>query len=558
MARKPLAVALVLLAALLAVLVGAGAARAQTPGQLQTADDGIRFGQRQPATGARMMGRAGAGIAGVADYGALFTNPAGLGLFETSQGAGTLGLLDVTDEARFDPAPDAALTSQSQGTEDVTGGFGLVYKFPTARGSLVLAGGFNQVNTFRRELAFAGQNDASTVTTTFLPFGGIGEEYDFNDAGELEFFRDLSFDAFSGGAIEYFDEQDGDGVFFLEAAAPGTTLQQDARIIEEGRLTEVNLGGSVAIAPRVFLGLSVNVVSGTYRYDRLFEERDVNNENLPADYSAFPAEGAQELRGFDRLEFGETTESDLTGGNLRLGLSAELTPSVRVGAAIETPTFYRVDQTFSTDITTFFDEALLENGTVEEGGFLTFNDTQGQFERANRNYDLRTPWRLGGGLSINTLALTDGVADLTLAADAEVVDWTQTTFDNGANRFGERVLLDEENMVIENDYRTVVNTRLGAEYRQGDVFVRAGFAYQPDPLDVEINLPGGETTDRSKTFYSLGLGYRFGAFQIDAAFEQARFDNQRLAYSDPAIENPPIVDEEVVQSRFVGGVSYSF
>jgi len=60
----------------LVLVVAAGLAPEATA---QTPEDAVRFTQRSPATGARMMGLAGAGIGGVADYSALFINPAGLG-----------------------------------------------------------------------------------------------------------------------------------------------------------------------------------------------------------------------------------------------------------------------------------------------------------------------------------------------------------------------------------------------------------------------------------------------------------------------------------------------
>ena len=51
----------------------------------QTLDNAYIFTSRSSATGPRMMGMAGVGIAGVADYGALRTNPAGLGYFRNSE-----------------------------------------------------------------------------------------------------------------------------------------------------------------------------------------------------------------------------------------------------------------------------------------------------------------------------------------------------------------------------------------------------------------------------------------------------------------------------------------
>lgn len=528
-----------------ALLLGAAGLR---PAQAQSADDLIRFSQRDPVAGARLLGRGGASTGGVADYTALFTNPAGLGFFATSQAAGTAGFIGIEDEATFDPR-GGALSSETQSSDDFGGSFGLVYKFPTVRGSLVLGGGLNQISSFRRDLRFEGENATSSFTTSLLP---TEAEFEFNDAGQPVFFSDIPLIAFSGGAIEYFFEDgNSDDPFFLEAVAPGTRIRQSAVVEEEGRITEASFGGAVEVAPGLMIGASLNAAFGTYRFSRFFEETDAFDENGPADYSAFP-DNVQELRGFDAFELSETIESDLRGGNLRIGFSGDTDAGLRGGLTIETPTFYTVEQTFNTEITTFFDETVRADGSVVEGGFLTYGETgsESEFERRNREYDFRTPWRFGAGLSADTRALTDGAVDLTLAADLELVDWTQT--DLTASPFEIEV-----NDAIEETYRAVVNTRLGAEYRLGDLSLRAGYAFYPDPREGEIELPGGETTNSNRTFLSAGVGYRVGQVQVDVGIQQERFDDQYVPYSFN-VDEPPLVDEEVRRTRFVLGASYSF
>src|SRR5690625_7233521 len=57
----------------------------------QTADDGLRLSDREPAVGVRLSAMAGAGgIAGIGDFGALFANPAGLGYQDGSYLSGAL------------------------------------------------------------------------------------------------------------------------------------------------------------------------------------------------------------------------------------------------------------------------------------------------------------------------------------------------------------------------------------------------------------------------------------------------------------------------------------
>jgi long-subunit fatty acid transport protein len=507
--------------------------------QAQTADDALRFSHHQPATGARMMGFAGAGIAGVADYGALFTNPAGLGYFESSQAGGSFNFLRATDDARYQVGgAEAAFTDQTVSQYGL-GNAALIYKMPTARGSLVFGGAFNQTNTFERTLEYSGQNAFNSITDTFLPFEG---NYSVGSGRDVSFDFDLPLRAFNAGAIEFFRDSFDEGEYpFLQAVTPGTTIEQADEVIEEGRITEASFGSGFEAAEGVMVGASVNIAFGTYRFSRFYREIDINNENTPDLYSVL-VDGS-ELRGFDELQVEEGIESDLAGVNIRGGLSAELPPNFRVGLVIETPTWYSIDETFGTRITTFFDS----------GGSLA----DGSTDANDFDYTIRTPWRLGGGLSYQA-------GGLRLAGDVEVVDWTQLELDAEATNF------PDVNRRIR-DLKTVVNSRIGAEYEVNGLALRAGFAYQPDPRDVEIQLADDETTDRSRTFYSAGIGYKFSEqFQINIGWMQERFDDQFRPYSSGTVPgefdengNPieitaPFVDEEIVRNRVLVGLTYSF
>jgi long-subunit fatty acid transport protein len=316
---------------------------------------------------------------------------------------------------------------------------------------------------------------------------------------------------------------------------PTTLVQQSDEVIEEGRLTEANFGGAVEAAQGVMAGASLNISFGTYRFSRLYQEVDVLNENTPDLYEVAVDGGF--VRGFDQLDVRETITSDLVGVNFRVGLAADLNSAVRAGVVIESPTWYSVDETFGTRVTTFFDEgASLSAGQTGANEF---------------DYSVRSPWRIGGGAQLE-------LGSLRVMGDLEFVDWTQLRLTADGIRF------DEVSERIR-DFKPVVNSRFGAEYRFDALTVRGGFAYQPDPRDVEIQLPGGETTDRSQTYYSAGFSYRFDAqFRVDFGWSQQQFDDQYRPYSSVTVagENvdivAPYVDEDITRNRFLLGVSYFF
>jgi hypothetical protein len=543
------------MALLMALLGGVAAVGLPSATRAQTASDALQFSQRAPAVGsARVLGRGGTGRAGIAGTSALYYNPAGLGWMEASAATGALAIVGTGDEARYqvgtlDP------TRQSESVSDFGGHFALAYEFPTQRGSLVLAGAYNQVNTFGRAFSFAGRNNSNSVTDTFLPESGeyfIGEDgrpaFPPEEASSL-----LPFVAYEAGAVGFYP---GDEYPFRQAVVPGTTVEQRGTVTRDGRTQELNLGAGVEAAPGVMLGGSANVSFGTYRYENEYVEEDVLDENRPQDFS-IPLEGGT-LRGFDRLTYNERFESNLAGLNLRGGVSAKARPGVRVGATVETPTFYQVDEEFTqAEITMVFDEGFGGDNTRSYGN-LPEDEGIGESK-----YRVRTPWRLGAGAQISLLPLTGGVADLTLSADVEFLDWSQLDLDSDA------VDLDGPNspdVFADENFQSVVNTNLGAELRVGGAALRAGFASRPDPVEGEFELDSGETTDASRVAYSLGAGYRFAEnVRVNVAWLTARYDQQYRPYASPDPVpgesegiTAPYVDQDITRNRFFVGVRYAF
>jgi hypothetical protein len=256
------------------------------------------------------------------------------------------------------------------------------------------------------------------------------------------------------------------------------------------------------------------------------------------------------LRGFDGLILEKRFESELSGVNLRAGLSAATLPGLRFGLTLETPTFYQVNETFTqADVTTFFDE----------GGSIRYGDQSGDAGVGEIEYQVQTPLRVGAGFRFNTLALTGGVADLSLTGGFEAVDWRQLQLDSDQFDFS------DENDIAEDNFQVALNTNLGAEYRFAGASVRAGFAYRSDPEQGAFPLPDGETSDSDRLFYSAGFGYAFAKdVQVDFGWMQERFDDRFRPY--PGITVPgtgdeitaPSVTQEIVRNRFLLGLTYSF
>jgi hypothetical protein len=272
-------------------------------------------------------------------------------------------------------------------------------------------------------------------------------------------------------------------------------LQQFGDVFEDGVSGELSLVGAVEVAPRVLTGLSLNLIAGDYQFQQVLDEQAVDGTLGP---------------------FTETfLEADLRGVNLRGGLAAEVAPGVRLGLVVETPTFYR----------------------VEERSDLF---TTGQFD-----YSITTPWRVSGGLVYE-------LAGVILAADLEFLDWSQARL-RPTDDFRPPFTETDRNLEIRRTYREVLNTRFGAEYSIGPWAVRAGAAFQPDPLREELELRGVET-DRLRSTYTVGFSLKtIDHVAFDVAYAFTEFEDVLVPY--PSEERPqPLVTEDVARNRFLVGV----
>jgi hypothetical protein len=494
------------------------------PAVAQNGDDALRFTERTPGVTGHSMALSGAGMAGLPDASAFVTNPAGLGWMSRSSASGSLALLNSRSLGAYN-APGFQSSIEESIAHTGVGSLSYLFKVPTTRGSMVIGAALSRMTTFDRGLAFDGDNGSNSITDYFMPY--TSEFTLVEDGGDLfpEFSRTLSFIAFETYAIDLDQGRldAGEPVPFLPAVSAGT-VAQTGWMEETGGMTELNFGGAVEVAPDVMVGISMNIPVGNYERIRVLEEDDYLNDN----------DGFGGTTDFNFLHFSERFTSELVGVNGRFGVSAKANENLYLGATIETPTYFAIDETYSTYLETEFDN----------GDFFSYGDGPGQDAGSGEfDYTLRTPWRLGMGGRFM-------VSDLSLLADVEWVDWSQMEFD--ASRYD----FQSENMEIRNALDGVINVRLGATYDFGSTQVRAGAAFHPDPRAEQPSVSEGfPHVDRGRTFTSLGVGHHFGdRMSIDLAWMAERFDDRADLYTD--VSGAPYVQEELVRHRFQIGLRF--
>lgn len=497
---------------ILGILFGLAMGALATAGMTsaQTADDALRLSQRHATFGnSQLIGMGVRGFGGIGVQGALHSNPAGLGYVGSSSLSISLDALHVKDVASSGSPGFISDTWEISETHTGLGNLSYVHDVPTTRGSLVFGLSLAEVHSFNRDMEFSGLNELSTISTSFLPYG---DEYTLTEDGGLDQLNDLPFAAFNGGMIEYFPSLMDNGEYpFLEAVIPGSAIEQTGNVRDSGQLFEGGMGLAFEAARNLMVGISANLVFGGYDFESRFNEIDVNNENGFDDYNVLEDDGNL-LEGFDRLRYSQRFESDLVGFNAKFGVSKQLTQSIRVGLAIETPTWMYIEESYGASYTTEFDD----------GGVLSYGDRADDVGNGFFEYDLSTPWRIGAGVHAKFGAFQ-------LIGDLELVDWAQMKYSSAT----EKGLFRDVNRTIDELYGITVNTNLGAEMDLGIFTLRGGLALRPDPLKETPRASGGEQLSRERSYFGFGTALDLSSrLRLDVAWQREMSDDTWFAYPE--------------------------
>ena len=273
-------------------------------GFAQTPEEAVYFMENEAVVGVKALAMGNA-VAGTADdYTALYWNPAALTLLKDSELTCSFYHLRFNNEAAF--ADNTILENQSF-TKFKS--LGMAYKFPTSRGSLVLAFGYNRFKDYDDFLYFSGFD---TLTND------LGFELE-NENGEIDYYP--------------FDRD----------------VLQTEQILQDGNLSAWSIGGGMAMSPNFSLGVTLNFYSGTNNYAFDYYQDDIDDL-----YYLFPAN-------FYSYELHQTILSKFSGWGVKLGGLFEVNRELRVGLAVDLPTSLRVLETYSAyDVLEFDDEYVSE------------------------------------------------------------------------------------------------------------------------------------------------------------------------------------------------------
>ena len=450
--------------------------------------------------GARSSGMGNTSIGVANDYSSLFSNPAGLTSlrsFEFSAGLSNVGYND--DAAIF----GNTLNANNRVTN--LNNLGLVYPIATTRGSLSFAFGFARVANYATSASFSGFNPNTSIVEALTPDVNLNSMSDADRKDLLD--NNIPYQIYLADTLN--------GRLYPNVT---DSVQQEGNIIEGGGLNSWSFGAGIEIARGLSLGVGINILSGSYTYDRLYTESDSKRVYLLN----------LNRSDFNRFQYESTINSDISGYNVLIGLMYSKQGRYKLGATIRTPTYYDISEDFS---------------DIGNSWFYNNGDHYTMKTSGSTKYNVKTPVVLSVG---GSLQATDW---LLLAGDAEYTDWTQMEFTN------DNPDLVDENRVIRDVYRATTNLRGGAEVSllNYGVKLRGGIVYNPSPYK-------GDPTSFDQLYYTAGIG---GALEdnvlLNASIAFGKWSTFRDNYYLSGIDTPPSRTSESVTTNSINvTLSYRF
>jgi len=246
----------------------------------------------------------------------------------------------------------------------------------------------------------------------------------------------------------------GDGKYDIRLAGP---VNQYSRVKKSGGMNDMVFNFALKLYDNLYLGANFGVSRGTYRYEEFFRESSVTPSDFPIEY----ADGT--VAHFDMAEYSFSQYSELSGVYGKIGAIWTPIKGLRLGASVQTPTFFTIKDRWELSGSTSFIESNYDVPTV--------GSPQNRY-----SYDFVSPGSLDLGV-----AFTFGDLGL-VSVDYEFSDYGAMRF-YSLDGFGDSQYFGAENSTMKNFTGVQNSLRLGAEVKLGSYFaLRAGYSIKDDPV----------------------------------------------------------------------------
>jgi long-subunit fatty acid transport protein len=482
----------------------------------QDVTDAVRYSMDEIQGTARFRGMSGAFGALGGDMSSININPAGSAIFNNSHASLSLGVFGKKNDITYNTNVSNSTNFFSDSNIDLNQlGASFVFKNTDINSSwkkFTLGVAYDRSSDFNEEWIASGTN-TNSIDNYFLsftdnsdiPFGILklqsGEfiEEAYADIGTLSNGYNIqqAFLGYWSGIIDPMnldDTTNDDETNYVSNIASGN-FNQDYLYSTTGYNGKLAFNFATEYDEKFFFGLNLNTHFINYEKFTRFNETNSNVGSV-----------------VENLAFENLLTTTGSGFSFQLGTIVKLSDELRAGVSYNSPTWYRINEELV--------QGISSNNADTDISFIS------DVINIYPEYKLQTPGKITG-----SLAYVFGKKGL-LSFDYSVKDFSDAKF-----RPTTDAIFSGLNTNVSNTLTSASTYKFGGEYRHKQLSFRGGYRFEESPYK-------DDTFYGDLTGYSLGLGYSFGDFNLDAAFSQAERDINHQLFSTG------LTDTARIQSKF--------
>lgn len=441
--------------------------------------DVIRYARIGGGGSARFMSMGGAFGAVGADLTTTAYNPAGLAVFRKGEIAFGAGLRATNDDATI-----YKTNTNMFDLKAVFNNFGVAVAWKSSNdenGRHALAFANTQLQNFNHSVRMSGYTNSSSIAKDMLNLASY-----YNGAPNMTSHLGTSYEGL--GYLAYLLDIDSLDRKFFSFVDTKRTVKQTRDITTKGRVNDLNFSYAYTYQDKYYFGISLGVPQVNYESTTTHTEADdrdsmrvsfLNDTTITDTYTDFLPVVYRSRLGFHSLEYTEYFKTTGSGLNLKLGGIVRLNELVRVGFYFHTPTLYRLQDSYYSELSVAFDRNPGNPDYAKDpkdGGYIA--------------YRIITPSRLSANVAfiIRKLAV--------IAVDYEMVNYP------GAKLSSNDADFSATNGLLKTKYKAGHNLRVGGELNLNPVMLRLGYNMQGSPFGDVF------TGDFVRNTFSAGAGFR--------------------------------------------------
>ena len=477
------------------------------------AETALLFSRTKPGGSARIQALGGTQVALGGDYSSAASNPAGLGMFNRSEFTFSSALTCNKSTAFYDPSPDFdGIEMKKNRTVFNIPGISLVWHIPTEKSRFIggsVAITLSRTNDFNRSTLYRGNNNQNSIVDYFIDqaYGETTAQFDkdggynYNTPTRLAYINYL----IGPSSILPAPRTGPNTAYFTDAGWP--ELGQREEILVKGAANQWTFSYGGNFDDKFFFGGGLGISSLRYKSQKIFTEQYDNPEVI------------------ESMQLNENLDIRGTGVNLTFGVIARPIDFIQVGISYTTPTFYNLAETYEASMNTYWNnyDYYGDGNTADDTPFL--NNESAATDIITSDYNLRTPSKFNTGIAfLSKFGFVTGEIEMTNPGNAK---YSSTT---------PGISFSDNNDDIKAVNKSIINYRVGAEFRYDIYRVRGGYGIQANSYRKEFEA------DNQITTISGGVGVRMKTSYIDFALvtqSTGKYYYQPYTFSDGS---GPVVD----------------